>query len=149
MNLHHPLDPAARLHEGENFAVYWQDAERSILVLDVFAQWDWAQAFAALTQFNNILYATPYPTYSLLIFRDGTGAVPKGISLPNVRDLMAMNPPLEQLVILVGAGSFIQTMVSTVSKMYGLKAIFGRYRFVESPNAALRLVEQHKREHNL
>jgi hypothetical protein len=132
--------------EGPNFTICWQDAERTILVIDVFDQWDWAQAFDALTSFNQILYSTPYPTYALLVFRAGTSAVPKGITLPNVRDLMAMNPPFEQLTILVGAGSFIQTMAITVSKMYGLRAIFGKYRFVESIEAGLRLIEDHKRQ---
>jgi hypothetical protein len=139
----HPSPPES-LFEGENFCIYWQDAERTILVLDVTDQWDWVQAYAALTSFNETLYATHYPTYSLLIFRTGMSIVPKEITLPNVRDLMAMNPPLEQLVILVGAGMFIQSMAETVTKMYGLRAIFARYRFVKTIDEALKLIEAHK-----
>ncbi len=136
--------PPHKLLETDNFLIYWHDAGRTILVLEVLGGWDWTQAFAALTHFNQTLYDTPYPTYSLLLFRSGTSAVPTGLTLPNVRDLMAMNPPLEQLVLLVGAGGFIQSMAQTVSRMYGLRAIFGRYRFVETIEEALKVVQAHK-----
>jgi len=135
-----------KLLETKNYLIYWQDAERTMLVLDVRGQWDWGQAFAALAHFNQTLYDTPYPTYSLLKFREGTNIVPSGLTLPNVRDLMAMHPPLEQLVILVNAGTFIQSMIQTASRTYGLRAIFGRYRFVNTLDEAFQLIQAHRQQ---
>lgn len=134
------------LLETKNYLIYWQDAEHTILVLDVKGGWDWEQAFAALTHFNQTLYDTPHPTYSLLMFREGTSVVPSGLTLPNVRDLMAMHPPLEQLVILVNPGTFIQSMIQTASRTFGLRAIFGRYRFVNTLAEALQLIQTHRQQ---
>jgi len=135
-----------KLLETKNYLIHWQDTEHTILVLDVRGEWDWEQAFAALAHFNQTLYDTPYPTYSLLKFREGTNIVPSGLTLPNVRDLMAMHPPLEQLVILVNAGTFIQSMIQTASRTYGLRAIFGRYRFVNTLDEALQLIQSHRQQ---
>lgn len=126
--------------------IYWYDETKSILIHEVLNHWTWTDAHESISIVNNTIRAHQEPVYTIHKFHPTSSVMPTGSLLANLRRLMMDDPPNEQLVIVVGASTMVETFIKTVSQAYGLFGIVPKYRYVKTLPEALRLIEKYKVE---
>jgi hypothetical protein len=84
------------------------------------------------------LMATVNHGVHTIFWLHGIPTIPQGGSaLANIRQLMSMQHPNEEMSIFIGVNRFGQALVDMVSKVYGMRDMLARYRFVASIEQAL------------
>ncbi|MFN8375330.1 MAG: hypothetical protein U0694_20935 [Anaerolineae bacterium] len=127
-----------------NYKIYWQDAERTIVVLEVFNRWTWDEAYHAVKMISDSNALVSHETYSIFWFRYDVSQLPGGLALPKLRELMTMQRPNERLVLFVMVNPLLKTMLELASRLYGLQEHMKKYRFVTSFEHATKVITRDK-----
>jgi hypothetical protein len=133
------------IESGRVHQTSWLDDDQTIIRLEVSGKWSWQDAVEVVMRVNTIIAATSHDLYTIIQFRN-RGFLPEAGSIGPLRRLIDVNNPNEKLIILINAGDFITKLCALISKTYGLMAIFGKFRFVQTLDEALTLIATHKRE---
>lgn len=125
--------------------VSWYDSQKTIAVLEIKQQWRWEDAYPSVSKLNEIVMAQPHPVYTIYYYQMAkTPLFPKGVHLANLRKLVEINPPNEQLVIFIRSDKLLYNLIMIVSKTYGLRHIFQKYRFLNAWQDALAEIQKHQ-----
>ncbi len=134
------------LQEEKSYRVSWYDAAHTIMLMEIFGPWTWEEAFNAIPKFNNWIVAEGHPVYTIYHYYNANASFfPKGIGgLGNLRKLLEIDAPNEQLIFFVKPDSVTGRLISIVTTAYGFSHVMKKYRFVNAFDEALAQIEQHK-----
>ncbi len=134
------------LQEGKCYRVSWYDTAHTIMLMEIFGPWTWEDAFASVPKINEWVAAETHPVYTVFYYHlTSTSLFPRGANgLTNIRKLVEIDPPNEQLVFFVRQDSLTRQFMNIVSKTYGFRHFLKKYRFLSSLDEALAQIEQHK-----
>ncbi len=124
--------------------LYWHDEEQTVLINEVFEAWTYEIAKEAVVAVNDTIRAHDKQISTLHLFNSSAMAVPKGMTVSNIRNLMLEDPPNEELVIFVNAPLFLQVLIGTVSSVYRLRSLFPKYQYCKTIDEALDIIARHK-----
>lgn len=142
MNL---LDVTEILHDSPITRVSWLSGDKDIIVMEIKQQWDWQEAITAVEIINKAVMAQPNPVYTVYIYQmRHTPLFPTGVKLGNLRRLIEIDPPNEQLVIFVRTDGLMRRFIGILSKTYGLRHILQKYHFVATWDEAQALINKHR-----
>lgn len=142
MNL---LDVTEILHDSPITRVSWLSGDKDIIVMEIKQQWDWQEAITAVEIINKAVMAQPNPVYTVYIYQmRHTPLFPTGVKLGNLRRLIEIDPPNEQLVIFVRTDGLMRRFIGILSKTYGLRHILHKYHFVSNWDEAQALINKHR-----
>lgn len=137
------------LHETNIVRVSWLSDQRDIALMEIKQQWNWQEAIVAVEIINKAVMAQSHPVYTVYIYQmKNTPLFPTDIKLTNLRRLIEIDPPNEQLVIFVRADGLLRRFVYILSKTYGLRYILKKYQFVDTWEQALALIQHHRATQN-
>jgi hypothetical protein len=129
------------LQTSPSYRLSWYNPQKTIIVLEITGPWTWDEAFRVIPLLNRMVEAQPHPVYSLYYYRVVSASLlPKGAGLTNLRKLVEFDPPNEKLVIFIRQDTLTRNFMSLVSRVYGLRQVLQKYRFVASWEEALRQV---------
>jgi hypothetical protein len=135
------------LQTSISYRLSWYDAEKTIIVLEVTGPWRWEEAFSVIPLLNRLVEAQPHPVYSLYYYRVVSASLlPKGAGLTNLRKLVEFDPPNEKLVIFIRQDTLTRNFMNLVSRVYGLRQVLQKYRFVSTWEEALHQVAADRAE---
>ncbi|MDX2077985.1 MAG: hypothetical protein SFZ02_16265 [bacterium] len=133
------------LREGKNYRIGWLDAGRKIAVLEILGPWKWDEALDIIPFLNEQVASVGHPVYTIYEYNGKHMAfLPRGGGILNIRRLVEIDPPNEQLVIFIKQDSLTLNFVNIVFKVYGLRQIVQKYRFVATWEEAMAQIEQHR-----
>lgn len=139
------LDVHEVLHETDIVRVSWLSDQRDIALMEIKKQWNWQEAIVAVEIINKAVMAQPHPVYTVYIYQmKNTPLFPTGVKLTNLRRLIEIDPPNEQLVIFVRTDGLLRRFVYILSKTYGLRHILKKYQFVDTWQQALEAIQRHR-----
>lgn len=122
----------------------WYDDDQTILMLEVSNYWTWTEAEILVSTINETILATEKKIYTIYLFSPEYNVVPRGKGgFGSLRRMMRVDPPNEQLLILVGSNLFLKRLIEIVSEI-GLRAAFDKYRFVVSLDEAIAAIAEHQ-----
>ncbi|MCU0480071.1 MAG: hypothetical protein MUE54_02535 [Anaerolineae bacterium] len=131
--------------ETDVIRVSWYNPEKTIAILEIKKQWNWEDAYPSVAKLNEIVMSQPHPVYTIYYYRMAKAPLfPKGVNLPNLRKLVEFDPPNEQLVIFVRSDRLLYNLIMILSKTYGLRHIFQKYRFLNTWSDALAEIQKHQ-----
>jgi hypothetical protein len=122
------------------YQLSWQDAEHTVLILEIMAQWNWDDALEAIAIMNKMVSSVSHDVYSILHFK-GKFILPEVRNFGPLRPMIAMDHVNERVIVLVNANMFVVKLMAMVSKAYSLEAAFGKYRFTHTIDDALRMID--------
>lgn len=106
--------------------------------------WTWEDAYNVAIDKRAMLDSVQHPVYVVIDLTE-SGALPRGIALPNLRHLLQTNDPEKQLLTFyVATSKALETFLNMAEKIFRLQHIFERYRFVHTFEQALREIKQHQ-----
>ncbi len=127
-----------------NATTEWNDNEKTVLVLEVRAdKWNWDDAFNIMRDFKIRAESVEHSIYTVIIFHD-TPSTPDSTVFRNIRQMTRLRANNEILTVFVGTNSLFRTIFNTVNKIYLLKNIFDKFRFVATKEQAIALIEREK-----
>ncbi|HRF95909.1 MAG TPA: hypothetical protein PLZ51_11970, partial [Aggregatilineales bacterium] len=133
------------LREDKNYRIGWFDAGRTIAVLEIRGPWIWDEAFDIIPYLNKQVASVGHPVYTIYEYNSKSMAfLPRGGSILNIRRLVEIDPPNEQLVVFVKHDSLTRSFVNIIFKVYGLRQIVHKYRFVATWEEAMTQIDQHR-----
>lgn len=139
------LDVHEVLHETDIVRVSWLSDQRDIALMEIKKQWNWQTAIVAVEVINKAVMAQPHPVYTVYIYQmQNTPLFPTGVKLANLRRLIEIDPPNEQLVIFVRTDGLLRRFVYILSKTYGLRHVLKKYQFVDTWQQALEAIQRHR-----
>lgn len=134
------------IHEGDGYVIRWYDDAESILMVEIARNWTWEEAHEVVGIVNETLFAADHNVATVYHLANGVRALPRGgAALPNLRRLMLVDPPNEELIVFIGGGTLLRSFMGVVGKTYGLRAIVSKHRFVATLDEALQKVADHRR----
>lgn len=134
------------LDHAHNYRIYWYDADRSILMADITDRWTWPDATKCIEKMNEVIAAAiPRPVYVVYHFVPGVSAIPQeGSALSNIKRMLVVDNPNEQLIIMIGTNTFLRILVEIAAQLGGPRSPIAKYRFVATLDAALTEIRAHK-----
>lgn len=133
--------------DNDVFTIRWQDDEHTVLLCEIKKRWSWESAHDSVTLMNDECGKVTHGVYTVYHYLDNIPLLPKGGSaIANIRQLMAVESPNDELYLFVGRNLFLSQLINIASKTYGLRDVVARFRFVNTIEEALTLIEQHKQE---
>jgi hypothetical protein len=136
----------------ERYMCQWYDAGHTTILFHVEANWNWTDACEMVEAQIAMMNTVDHPVDTIFMMRDpdilkGAYALPSGNTLSQLRRLILMTHPNEQLVVFVGKNMLLEVLINTVSKVYKLAATTNQYRYVQTFDEALALVGNPAPEH--
>lgn len=146
MNL---LDVYEVLFETDIVRISWLTETKDIIVMEIKGQWHWEVAITAVETINqHVLARQPDPVYTIYYYQmPKIPLFPRTVKLANLRRLIEIDPPNEQLVIFVRTDSLLQRFINILTKTYGLRHILQKYKFVPTWENAMTEIEKHRASH--
>lgn len=142
------LDVHEILRDTKISRVSWLSGDKDIIVMEIKQQWDWEEAIIAVETINHAVMAQPNPVYTVYIYQmRHTPLFPTGVKLGNLRRLIEIDPPNEQLVIFVRTDGLMRRFIGILSKTYGLRHILHKYHFVATWDEARAVIDKHRAHH--
>ena len=120
--------------------VSWDDQAKTILRLDYSEKWTWAEVSTAMDEGITLMRSV---TGKVCIIHDLTrsAAVPAG-ALTNAKRFTTGLPPNWDLSIVVGSGTFTETLLNIFSRVY-IK-LGEHYRTAQNIEDARKIIAQHR-----
>lgn len=121
----------------------WLDKQKTILLVKVLSEWTWDDAYSALTDHLNLLESVTHDVYSIY----DMSAAPKhptGLTIPHLKYAMSTQRPNQKLTFFVGLSFELQMLFRVTQQAFQLGAIFRTYRFANTLDEALRMIDAHK-----
>lgn len=131
--------------EKHNHRLVWYDPGQSILLLEITAYWSWAEAEETFRRINELIAQTDCQVYLIFEFSSNVPSIPTGPLFKHVRALMSENHDNEQLNIFVRVNPLLKQVIHIASRTYGLREMMSKYRFANTRDEALDLIEEHRR----
>jgi hypothetical protein len=129
------------------YTISWYDAEKTILLCEVKERWSWDEAHALISEMNQWCSTVKHGVYSLFHFQRNASLLPQGkTAISNMRKLISIEHPNDQLLIFIGASTLVATLANIAGQVYGMRKIMARVRFISALDEALNVIEQHKNE---
>jgi len=121
----------------------WLDEQKTILLVKALSEWTWNDAYSALTDHLKQLESVSHDVYSIY----DLSAAPKhpvGLTVPHLKYAMSAQRPNQKLTIFVGLGFELQMLFRVTQQAFQLGAVYRTYRFANTLDEALRMIEAHK-----
>lgn len=134
------------MNQPKPYRIYWQDAEKTILVCEVHDAWTWNDAYAALEELNQSSTGVNHGVYTIFHFIESASALPKGSAIPNLKNLINTDKPNDQLTFFVGFSRLLEGLMNIAGNVYSIATVKSKLRFVGTLEAALNQIQEHKRE---
>lgn len=134
------------LRDTDISRVSWASADKGVIVMEIKQQWNWEEAIIAVETINTaVLTQQPHSVYTVYIYQmRHTPLFSTGVKLTNLRRLIEMDPPNEQLVIFVRTDGLMRRFIGILSKTYGLRHILKKYHFVATWEEAIATIDNHR-----
>ena len=133
------------LIQGKTYRVGWYNPERTIMVFDVMGPWHLHEAVEAIRYAREIMVALGHPIHTIFEYdTDYATILPRGATVSHVRQLIEADIPNGKLVILIRQDALTSTVFNILKKHYLVRQIAAKYRFVNSWDEAMVLIEQHQ-----
>lgn len=126
------------------YTLYWGDEAHTILIADVYARWTWEEAASHLARVNAFVRAQPQPLYMVGVLNVVAPFTPERSLLSLIRDMIDDNEN-ELMLVLCGRYHFLQMFLDLVGAMYNLKFVVQRYRYADTLDEALTIIETDRR----
>ncbi len=131
--------------DNDVFTIRWQDDAHTVLLCEIKKRWSWESAHDAVKLMNDECGTVPHGVYTVYHYLDNIPLLPKGGSaIANIRQLMAVESPNDELYLFVGRNLFLSQLINIASKTYGLREVVARFRFVNTLEEALTIIDEHK-----
>ena len=135
------------IEQNDFYKMYWYDDAQTILVVEVYGGWTWADAQKGLKKLNDTIEsrAEDVGVYVIIDLQASGELVPKhGSILGNIRNLLQSDPQHEQLTIYITQNNFLRSVVQMASHVYKLRTYVENLRFVSTFDEAIKIIQQHK-----
>lgn len=132
------------LSETARYTIRWYDDAQTILYLEILQPWTWEDAHHAIGVVNDTVRQTPHDVYTVYHFGPHVPMLPKGPAFANLRSLMSVDLPNEQMLVFIGGSMILKRFMDIVSKVYGIRQAVTKFHFVTRLEEALALVSAHK-----
>lgn len=120
--------------------VVWDDDAQTIIRWDYEGKWTWVEVSTA---FETVVRLMRSVDHTVCIIHDlSRSAGLPGAALTNARRFTAALPENWDISVVVGAGTFIESVLSVFSKVY--QKLGARYRTARSLDEARALIAQHR-----
>lgn len=136
----------APIKATDRYTIRWYDDARTILLVHVQKPWKWEDAHEGIGVVNDTIRATAHNVYTVYYFEKQVPMVPKGPAFANLRSIMAVDLPNEQLLIFVGGSMILKRFIDIVGKVYGIGQAVSKFKFVSTLDEAAALIAAHKAE---
>ncbi len=131
--------------ETEKYKLYWEDAGKTIIRLDIERGWTWDDAHLALSTMDEVIPAVGHDVYTIYYFKPGAAALPRSFAMSNIRSLLNSEVPNEKMFIFVGSQSLLSHFITMVTKVYGnVTRNASKLQVSETIEEAFALIEAHK-----
>ena len=130
--------------EADKYRVYWQDAARTICVIQALGpRWTWEDALAGVSAIDAVVRSVDHQVYVIYLFEARAKVLPQGGSLvSNLRKLMAIYTPNTEFVVFVQPDAALRVFANIVSKTFHLVDL--NYHYVNTMPEALAMIEAHR-----
>lgn len=130
--------------EAEKYRVYWQDAARTICVIQALGpRWTWDEALAGVSAVDATVRSVEHKVYVIYLFEARAKVLPQGGSLvSNLRKLMALYAPNTEFVVFVQPDAALRVFADIVSKTFHMTDL--DYHYVNTMPQALAMIEAHR-----
>lgn len=138
-----------KIYEAQNVLISYYDQTQHIICVKVTGQWTWEDAHHAISQVNEVIKTNPdRDFYTIYQFMERVSIVPKGSAFANLRSLAVVDLDNEQLLLFVGISALLKKFLDIVGRVYGLRQVLEKYRFVNTMDEALAMIRAHQSEHS-
>ncbi|MDX2076504.1 MAG: hypothetical protein SFZ02_08755, partial [bacterium] len=133
------------LIQEKTYRVGWYNPERTIMVFDVMGPWHLEEAVNAIRYVREMMAALGHSVHTIFQYdTDYATILPRGATVSHVRQLIEDEIPNGKLVILIRQDALTRTVFNILRKHYSVRQIATRYRFVNSWDEAMVLIDQHQ-----
>lgn len=130
------------------YKISWYDPEHTIVLAHVLKRWDWEEASKVMSLVDAQFLTLERDGFAVYLFERGANILPEGKStLLKMREHLLSDPEKQRLVIIVNAGSLVETILNMAFSAYKLANTKSKYRFVRTMEDALNEIKQYKFEH--
>lgn len=131
----------------EKFNIAWYDLEHTILMCDIKETWTWEEAYAVITEMNNLCSTVNHGVYTIFHFQGNTALIPVGKSaINNIRRLVSIKSENDELVFFVRSHMMFSKLINIAGKVYKIAELTGHFRFVNNLEDALAMIQKDKRQ---
>ncbi len=125
-------------------AVEWLDEDQRLLLWVFEGKWGWTEFYESMTTAHQMIRdAAPDRVDIIALFVTAPGLPPNAIS--NVKQVSLQSPENWLLTVIVGAGPFINTMVSIGRRAN--RNLADKYAIADTLDAALALIAERRALH--
>jgi hypothetical protein len=113
---------------------------------EITDRWTWPDAMKCIEKMNEVIAAAmPRPVYVVYHFAPGLSMIPQeGSALSSIRRMMLVDNANEQLIIMIGSGTFLRVLIEIAAQLSGSHSPIAKYRFIATLDAALAEIQAHK-----
>ena len=127
-------------------AVEWLDEKQRILLWVFEGKWGWKEFYESMTVAHQMIRdAAPSRVDIVALFLTSPSLPPKVIS--NIKQVSLNSPENWRLTVIVGAGPFINTMVSVGRRAN--KNLADKYATAKTIEDALKLIDEQRHPRNI
>ena len=125
----------------ENIKVEWLDKEQRIILWVFEGKWGWDQYYESVKIAHQMIReVAPDRTDIIALMVNGHSLPPNALS--NIRSVSLKSPDNWMLTVIVGAGTFITTMVNVGRRVN--QNLAHKYATAETLDAALKLISEQR-----
>jgi len=126
------------------YTVEWHSSDKKICVITVLEDnWDWEIAVEAIQKQVELCETVEHPVHVVFHFKVRSN-IPRQGAFQNLPRLMKYRAPNEDLGIFVGFNAMLSMLLQTAGKIYGLRELVAKYRFVDTMQEALAEIERYE-----
>src|SRR5215213_9729428 len=110
------------------YRCYWYDeTHKNVLVFELLSRWSWDDALEIVQLQGEEMARLPHKVHTIFHFERNVSWVPQGAAFSNLKQLMGMVYPNEDLVIFVGKNLLLEMFIRSVGSVYKLTNQMSRY----------------------
>lgn len=128
------------------YTVDWYDERKTIcLITSLQSNWTWDDAIAVVEEQVTLTETVEHPVHVIFHFPQQINIPRRGAfqTLPRLMENRAKN---EDLGVFVGFHTLLSMLLTTAGKVYGLRNLVEKYRFVKTLDDAFAEIERYERE---
>lgn len=131
---------------GDNIIVehhiYWHDDAKTILVMEARGDWTWDEARAFIEAQIEWMAQVDHRVHTVFVL-NVSSLLPHGNLLLNLRQLIELQHPNEDLVVFTGNNQLMRTLIGALNRAAQIGSITTRYRYADTLEDGLREVERY------
>jgi hypothetical protein len=126
----------------KSYRCYWHDEnKKQVLVFEALSRWTWEDAVEIVELQGTQMQTVPHKVHTIFQFERNVNWMPQGSAFSNLKRLMGMVHPNEDLIIFVGKNLLLEIFIRAVGNVYKFANHMNRYHFVHTMEEALALID--------